>query len=230
MITCVSDDGSDHLLEAEAERPAPPLRIRLIGRAIGTVISRAPALWPLIRGSTAGYFDDLADGWDERNGASNASHLAALAVAVTKIDRRPHRALDLGTGTGVAALFLAREFPHCAVRGVDISPEMIKAARSKIGLDPDARVAFKVADAAELPYPDGHFDLITQLNMPPFFGEAARMLDHGGHVIVTASSGSRTPFFTPDRVLERGFGRHGFVRVSSGEISGGTWFVARKDR
>lgn len=209
-------------------RSGPPARIRLIGRLLNATIARAPWLWPLLKRPMAAYFDGRAVGWDERTGAPGPSHLAPLAVAVTKIDRRPERALDLGTGTGVAALFLAREFPHASIRGVDISEEMIEQARRKVGLAPDARVVFRVADAAELPWPDEHFDLVTQLNMPPFFGEGARMLRHGGHVIVAASSGERTPFYTPDAVLERGFSRHGFVKVSSGRIGSGSYFVARK--
>jgi SAM-dependent methyltransferase len=200
----------------------------LVGRALNNAVARAPWLWPLLKRPMAAYFDQRAVGWDQRTGAPGPSHLAPLAVAVTKIDRRPERALDLGTGTGVAALFLAREFPHASIRGVDISEEMIRQAQRKVGLDPDGRVAFKVADASQLPWPDAHFDLVTQLNMPPFFAEAARMLRHGGHVIVAASSGERTPFYTPDSVLARGFKRHGFVGVSSGRIGSGSYFVARK--
>jgi SAM-dependent methyltransferase len=195
---------------------------------LGGAIAYAPWLWPLLRRPIASYFDDRAVGWDERTGAPGADHLAPLALGVTKIDRRPERALDLGTGTGVAALFLAREFPHASIRGVDISEEMIRLATSKVGLDPEGRIAFKVADASSLPFPDGHFDLVTQLNMPPFFSETARVLRHGGHVVIAASSGPRTPFYSPDRVLERGFARHGFVRVDSGRIGRGTYFVARK--
>ena len=121
----------------------------------------------------------------------------------------PERALDIGTGTGVAALFVAREFPYASVRGVDVSEEMIRRAKAKVGLDPEGRVAFQVADASSLPYGDGHFDLVTLLNMPPFFAEIARVLRHGGHAIVAASAGDRTPFYTPDSVLARGFRRHG---------------------
>ncbi len=174
------------------------------------------------------YFDDRAPTWDERTGAPGVDHLAPLAVAVTKIDRRPERALDVGTGTGVAALFVAREFPHASVRGVDVSEEMIRKAKAKVGLDPEGRVAFRVADAAALPYDDGGFDLVTLLNMPPFFGEISRVLRHSGHVIVAASSGEQTPFFTPDAVLERGFRRHGMTLVKAGRIGRGSYFVARK--
>jgi ubiquinone/menaquinone biosynthesis C-methylase UbiE len=210
------------------ESGGPPTRVRLIGRALNGTIARAPWLWPLLKRPMAGYFDDRAPGWDERTGAPGADYLAALAVAVTKIDRRPERALDIGTGTGVAALFLAREFPRASIRGVDISEEMIRRAQAKVGLDPEARVVFRVADASSLPYEDGHFDLVTQLNMPPFFSEISRVLRHGGHAIIAASSGERTPFFTPDAVLERGFSRNGMVAVTSGQIGSGSYFVARK--
>ncbi len=211
-------------------RPGPPARVRLVGRAVTATVSHAPWLWPIIRRPVTAYFDGLALDWDTRTRSGEPSHLAPLAVAVTKIDRRPERALDLGTGTGAAALFLAREFPRASIRGVDVSEEMIRRAKSKVGLDPEGRVAFRVADASDLPFDDDHFDLVTQLNMPPFFAETARVLRHGGHVIVAASSGDQTPFFTPDSVLERGFGRYGFEMVKVGRIGPGSYFVARKGR
>ena len=218
-------------LEPEEPQPeprsGPPTRVRLIGRAMNNAVAHAPWLWPLLKRPMASYFDGLAVGWDERTDAPGTSHLAPLAVAVTKIDRRPERALDIGTGTGVAALFVSREFPHASVRGVDVSEEMIRQAKAKVGLDPSGRVAFRVADAAALPFEDDSFDLVTQLNMPPFFAETARVLRHGGHVIVAASSGERTPFFTPDSVLERGFRRRGLTTVTTGRIGSGTYFVAR---
>jgi SAM-dependent methyltransferase len=214
--------------EQPGPRQGPPLRIRVVGRALNAVAAHAPWLWPLLRRPITRYFDQRAVGWDERTGAPGPAHLAPLAVAVTKIDRRPERALDLGTGTGVAALFLAREFPRASIRGVDISEAMIRQATAKVGLDPEGRVAFRVGDAASLPWPDEHFDLVTQLNMLPFFAEAARMLRHGGHAIVAASSGERTPFYTPDAVLERGFARHGLEKVAAGRIGDGSFFVARK--
>lgn len=206
----------------------PPARVQLVGRALNATVAHAPWLWPLLRRPMTAYFDGRAIGWDERTGAPGVDHLAPLAVAVTKIDRRPERALDIGTGTGVAALFVAREFPRASVRGVDVSEEMIRQAKAKVGLDPEGRVGFRVADASALPYEDGHFDLVTLLNMPPFFAEIARVLRHGGHAIVAASSGDQTPFYTPDSVLERGFGRRGMVTVKAGRIGRGSYFVARK--
>ena len=76
------------------------------------------------------------------------------ALVVIASSPAPERVLDLGTGTGSAALFLAREFPRASVRGADFSEEMIARAKDKVGLDPEGRIAFKVADAADLPWPD----------------------------------------------------------------------------
>jgi ubiquinone/menaquinone biosynthesis C-methylase UbiE len=173
------------------------------------------------------YFDEAAGGWDERTSAGSVSHLTALATAVTEIDGDPERILDVGTGTGAAALFLAREFPRASVRGVDLSEEMIRAAQGKVGLDPEGRIAFRVADASRLPYDADSFDLITQVNVPPFFGELARVLRPQGHVIIVASGGSGTPFYTPPQVLERGLRRHRIEVVGRGDAGGGTYVVGR---
>ena len=210
------------------EEPRPiPARIRIAGRALNATIARAPWLWPLLRRPMERFFDRSAPGWDERTGAGSVEHLAPLAAAVVGISPEPERILDLGTGTGEGALFLAREFPRASVRGVDISEEMIRAAHAKVGLDPEGRIAFRVADAARLPFGDESFDLVALVNMPPFFAEIARVLRPGGHVIVVASLGAATPFFTPHPVLERGFRRHGIERAGTGTAETGTWWLGR---
>lgn len=208
-------------------RPTPA-RIRLVGRAVNSIVARAPWLWPLIRPLARGFFERSAAGWDERTRAGSFDHLAAFAVAVSEVRPAPERVLDIGTGTGEAALFLAREFPRASVRGIDVSERMIRAAQAKVGLDPEGRIAFRVADAARLPYEAESFDLVAQLNMPPFFSEIARVLRPGGHAIVCSSWGAATPFYTPRALLERGFRRRGIEPFAGGEAHGGTWLVARK--
>jgi ubiquinone/menaquinone biosynthesis C-methylase UbiE len=204
-----------------------PTRTRVIGRTVNAVVARAPWLWPVLRRPVQGFFDSLASGWDDRTGAGSVDHLAALAAACDRVRPAPERVLDVGTGTGAGALFLAREFPQARVRGVDLSEEMIRAANSKVELDPEGRIAFKVADASALPYPDGHFDLVTHVNVPPFFAEVARVLAPDGHVIMVATGGAATPFYTPESVLDRGFGKRGIEKVESGTAGRGTWFVGR---
>jgi SAM-dependent methyltransferase len=212
-----------------SERTGPPAWVRIVGRALNRTIVAAPWLWPLLRRPVQGFFDRSAPGWDERTDAGSPDHLAPLAAAALHVGSAPpERVLDVGTGTGEGALLLAREFPRASVRGIDISPRMIRSAQAKIGLDPEGRVAFRVADAASLPYDAESFDLVAQLNMPPFFSEIDRVLRPGGHVIVAASWGADTPFYTPSAVLERGFRRRGIEPAASGEVQHGTYFVGRK--
>lgn len=210
-----------------SERRRPPAGVRIVGRAFNYIVVRAPWLWPLLRRPTQGFFDRASRGWDERTGAGSPDHLAPLSAAALHVSE-PERVLDVGTGTGAGALLLAREFPRASVRGVDISDEMIRLAQQKIGLDPEGRVAFRVADAASLPFGDESFDLVAQLNMPPFFTEIDRVLRPGGHVIVASSWGSDTPFYTPDAVLERGFRRRGIEPAANGDVQHGTYWVGRK--
>jgi SAM-dependent methyltransferase len=209
--------------------PTPPPRwVRIAGRAINGLVARAPATWPLLRGWSHRYWEARAADWSERVDRSGPDYLAPLAAGLLHIHPEPERALDIGTGHGDAALLVAREFPHARVRGVDFSEEMIRRAQARIGLDPEGRVAFKVADAAKLPFEDDSFDLVTQLNMPLFFGEISRVLRPGGFAVVAASWGPRTPFYTPESVLRRGFRRAGLDQVESGGAAHGTFFVARR--
>jgi ubiquinone/menaquinone biosynthesis C-methylase UbiE len=173
------------------------------------------------------FFDRAAVGWDERTGAGGPEHLTALATALLHVTPAPERALDLGTGTGEAALLVAREFPLASVRGIDLSEEMITEARGKVGLDPDGRVAFKVGDAAEIPWPEDSFDLVCQVNVPAFFAEIARVLRPGGTVIIASSRRSSNPFYTPHSVLQWRFAQQGIVEHVSGEAGTGDYWVGR---
>lgn len=199
----------------------------VIGRALNQVVVRAPWAWPALRRPMRRYFDEAAAGWDERTGAGGAEHLTAFAAGLLHVKPHPERALDIGTGTGEAALLLAREFPMARVRGVDISEEMIALARAKVGLDPEGRIAFSVGDASALSWNADSFDLVTQLNMPPFFAEMARVLRPGGQVLVAASWGPATPFYTDTAALDRGFRAHGITQVAAGSAGPGTFWVGR---
>jgi SAM-dependent methyltransferase len=70
--------------------------------------------------------------------------------------------LDVGTGTGRAALALAKRGPH--VVAVDSSREMLRVARrnaDQAGLN----VEFLPGDANALEFPDASFDLVTSLRV-----------------------------------------------------------------
>ena len=78
--------------------------------------------------------------------------LTPLAAAVLHVGD-PERILEVESGTGEGALFLSREFPSARVRGVDRSARAIREAASRIGLDPEGRVAFKQGGPRRLSVP-----------------------------------------------------------------------------
>lgn len=207
--------------------PTPGARNRIIGRALNQLVARAPFAWPLVRGPMRRFFGERAEGWDERTGAGGIEHLAPLAAAVLHVSPAPERALDIGCGTGAATLFLSREFPQARVRGVDLSEEMIREATSKVGLDPEGRIAFRVGDASALPYPEQFFNLVCGLNMPPFFDQIVRVLRPGGFVVIASSWGEATPFHTPAKLLRWKFAQRGVEEVAAGEAGAGTFWVGR---
>jgi SAM-dependent methyltransferase len=215
-------------MQAEPDPAPPSRRIRLTGRAINVLVAYAPFAWPLLRGFSHRYWEGRAESWGKRVDRAGPTHLAPLAAALLHVRPEPERALDIGTGLGDGALLIAREFPRARVRGVDLSEEMVRRAQERIGLDPEGRVAFKVADASRLPFENESFDLVAQLNVPPFFAEIARVLRPDGFAIVAASWGDRTPFYTPDAVLARGFRKAGLSEVERGGAAEGTYFVARQ--
>ncbi|MGK2933039.1 MAG: class I SAM-dependent methyltransferase [Solirubrobacterales bacterium] len=208
--------------------PSPDYRTILIGKAICQVAARIPWAWPMISRPVMRFFDSKAKTWDTNTSAGSVDHLAPLAAGVLHAGKEPERVLDVGCGTGAATFFLAREYPRARIRGVDLSPKMIDQANSRIGLDPEARVAFRVGSAHELPYPDENFDLVAQTNMPVFFAEIDRVLRPGGSVVIASSSGHDTPFSTPDELLRKKFEKRGFVDVETGTAARGTYFSARK--
>lgn len=180
-----------------------------------------------MRRSVERFFDSAAIAWESRTGAGSYEHLEALAVALGILGEKPERVLDLGCGTGETTLFLSREFPTAGIRGVDLSSEMVRRATRKVGLDPSARVSFRVADAAALPWPPESFDLVSQVNLPIFAGEVARVLRPGGSYVSISSMGRDTPFHTTDRLYERAVRRAGMVPCSEGAAGYGTWRIAR---
>jgi arsenite methyltransferase len=70
------------------------------------------------------------------------------------------RVLDVASGVGTSALFLAERF-GCEVLGIDYSQKNVEQAREQTGSRGlGARVRFGRADAEKLPVPDSSFDAV----------------------------------------------------------------------
>lgn len=156
--------------------------------------------------------------------------LTPLATAVLHVAGSPERVLAVGCGEGDSALFLAREYPTARVRGVDASDEAVRRASSRVGLDPEGRVAFKVGRAASLPFPDDHFDLVAMVDSRPSAAEAARVLRRGGHLVAVARRPARSPLGWRPRRSARSLGRRGFTTLAADRAGDGSFLVARLDR
>jgi ubiquinone/menaquinone biosynthesis C-methylase UbiE len=187
------------------------------------VAVRFPRLWPLVRPLIRKQFDLLAPVWDSMR---SPDAFAPLEVALATVSEPVESALDVGTGTGAAALAIAERFPTARVVGVDIAPEMVDQARQKAR--DRQNLSFEVGDASALPYDDASFDLVTAANMIPFFDELARVLRRGGTLVVAFSLGPTTPIYVPTERMRKELAARGFTEFAEIQAGRGSALVARK--
>jgi ubiquinone/menaquinone biosynthesis C-methylase UbiE len=153
--------------------------------------------------------------------------LTPLAAAALRIAPPPERVLEIECGDGDGALFLAREFPTARVRGVDRSERRVRAARARVGLDPEGRIAFKAGRPGALPFPDGFFDLVAQVDGRPPVAEVARVLRPGGHLILARSQPEGAAGRLRERLLRWRLGRRGIEPIESAAAGDGSFSVGR---
>ncbi len=77
---------------------------------------------------------------------------------------QPRRILEAGCAAGGQTADYALGFPDAECHAIDLSPGMLRYARARSALL-GANVSFSQTDAAETPFPDGHFDLIVSHNL-----------------------------------------------------------------
>jgi ubiquinone/menaquinone biosynthesis C-methylase UbiE len=104
---------------------------------------------------------------------------------IRRLDPRPgQHVLDLGCGIGAPALRLARDYP-IRITGISISPRQVdlasERARDATGLA--GEVSFEVADAMNLPYPDGSFDGVMSLESMVHMPDKTRVLKEIARVL-----------------------------------------------
>lgn len=120
--------------------------------------------------------------------------------------------LDIGTGTGAAALLAAeRVGTEGKVMGIDLSDGMLKQARAKAVQRGLGNVEFRKMDAVSLEMPDGIFDaVISSLGTPQGASdddaaliEWRRVLKPGGRLCLCEGSGTSDDEVVFEEVLEK---------------------------
>lgn len=117
------------------------------------------------------------------------------------------RMADIGCGEGWSTIALALAYPHAAFVGIDIDAPSLEAARGHAaGAGVDARLEFRLADAAAL---DGPFDAAIIIeavhdmaNPVPVLSAVREALADGGSLIVVDENVAET-FAAPGDDLER---------------------------
>ena len=89
--------------------------------------------------------------------------------------------LDVGCGTGAFEAQVTAAHPHQSLVGVDLSEEMLAAAREKNRFAPRAR--FVQADAHDLPFDDAAFDVVVSASVLHYFTDPATALKEMARVV-----------------------------------------------
>ena len=119
-------------------------------------------------------------------------------------------ALDIGTGRGLTAVALARRGIRVAT--IDISEDDLKAAMAGAASEGAAgSIDFHLADANDLPFPDGSFRLVTMVNVLHHMETGASLLPEVSRVLVPGGK------FVVADFDEEGFGILSKLHAGEGE-------------
>ena len=118
--------------------------------------------------------------------------LVVLARTLCAERMIPCEILDLATGTGDFALAAAVRFPTARILGVDLTPAMLARGVEKVAVAGlSDRIRLQEGDALDLALGANSFDVVLCAfgfrNFPEVdraLGEAARVLRHGGRLLV----------------------------------------------
>ena len=105
------------------------------------------------------------------------------------IDPKGARVLEVGCGRGGGAAWMSGTLGAAGVTAIDLSEENIAACRQQFGAI--AGLRFEVGDAERLPFDDGAFDLVVNVesshcypDFRAFLAEAHRVLRPGGTLCI----------------------------------------------
>jgi SAM-dependent methyltransferase len=153
------------------------------------------------------YFDRLAEIEERHWWSLGVWQLGAYWLEAALQGRRGLRALDVGCGTGMTAVRLARLRAIAEVVGIDPSLDALEHARHRHSF------SLHCGSVLDLPFPDGRFDLASCFDVlqhlpvgtqPDALAEIARVLVPGGWLLLRSNgrgwSGDRLAYRLDDLV------------------------------
>lgn len=131
--------------------------------------------------------------------------------------------LEIGSGRGGGASWIARTLNPKALLAVDYSEEAVRLSQDWYATQENLH--FKVGNAEDLPLPDNSFDIVYNVesshcyaNVPNFLEEVFRVLMPGGKFCWTDMRDSRTMEKMHDQFVEAGFTIESRLDVTSNVI------------
>jgi len=147
-------------------------------------------------------FDNIAPAYDKLNHTLSMGIDRSWRRKAIDVLRpfRPHRIMDVATGTGDFAILACRELQPDALIGIDISEGMMKVGREKVSrAHLSDKISFAREDCLSLSFSDASFDAVTVAfgirnfeDLDKGLSEICRVLKPGGHLIILELS-------TPER-------------------------------
>jgi ubiquinone/menaquinone biosynthesis C-methylase UbiE len=142
-------------------------------------------------------YDATAAAGYERGFARISSHFIPFLLGAAGVSAG-HRALDVATGTGLAAgAALALVGPTGHVTATDLSPQMVERARERLRAAPNA--AIQIEDGQVLGLPDGSFDAVICSLGLMFFPDPARGLNEFRRVLRSGGRAAVSVNTVPER-------------------------------
>jgi len=114
-----------------------------------------------------GIFEDLES--VERYNEETKNRMKYLSRSFVSVAKKwgivDGQVLDLGMGTGLLAIELAKEIPDVEVIGLDLSGVALEVARKNLQeIEQPLRVSFEKGDVEDIPFSDDTFDLVVSSN------------------------------------------------------------------
>jgi ubiquinone/menaquinone biosynthesis C-methylase UbiE len=128
-----------------------------------------------------------------------------LVCKMVKRKTRGERILDIGTGSGLLAIELAKDFnPEAHITGIDMSEDILKIAQRNVEMSGlSNHIDFKVLSAAATSFPDGSFDIVVSnaslhhwFDPQAVFREIKRITVSGGFCLIRDNM-RLSPLFNP---------------------------------